>query len=144
MEETHRTRNRKKAQSFYVLSDCTQISTYSPAQKLSEPFAFGFLWKLHYDCLHHWQLSIQLSLKPLSPPRGLSVGQESKVKVLVAQSCPTLGLHGLQPIRLLSMEFSMQVYWNGLPFPSPGDLPNWGLEPASPVSPTLEGWFLTI
>ena len=42
MEETQRTRNRKKAQSFYVLSDCIQISTYSPAQKLSESFAFGF------------------------------------------------------------------------------------------------------
>ena len=28
-----------------------------------------------------------------------------------------------------SMEFSRQEYWNGLPFPSPGDLPNPGIEP---------------
>ena len=33
----------------------------------------------------------------------------------------------------LSMEFSRQVYWNGLPFPSPGDLPNPGIEPESPA-----------
>ena len=29
------------------------------------------------------------------------------------------------------MEFSKQKYWNGLPFPSPGDLPNPGIEPWS-------------
>ena len=32
----------------------------------------------------------------------------------------------------LSMEFSKQEYWNGLLFPSPGDLPNPGIEPWSP------------
>ena len=31
-----------------------------------------------------------------------------------------------------SMEFSRQEYWSGLPFPSPGDLPNPGIEPGSP------------
>ena len=33
----------------------------------------------------------------------------------------------------LSMEFSRQEYGNGLPFPSPGDLPNPGMEPGSPA-----------
>ena len=32
-----------------------------------------------------------------------------------------------------SMGFSRQEYWSGLPFPSPGDLPNPGFEPRSPV-----------
>ena len=32
----------------------------------------------------------------------------------------------------LSMEFSRQEYWRGLPFSSPGDLPNAGIKPASP------------
>ena len=32
-----------------------------------------------------------------------------------------------------SMEFSRQVYWSGLPFPSPGDLPNPGIKPRSPA-----------
>ena len=33
----------------------------------------------------------------------------------------------------LSMGFSRQGYWSGLPFPSPGDLPNPGIEPRSPA-----------
>ena len=33
----------------------------------------------------------------------------------------------------LSMEFSRQEYWGGLPFPSPGDLPNSGIEPECPA-----------
>ena len=32
-----------------------------------------------------------------------------------------------------SMEFSRQQYWSGLPFPSPGDLPDPGIEPGSPT-----------
>ena len=34
----------------------------------------------------------------------------------------------------LSMGFSKQEYWSGLPFPSPGDLPDPGIEPGSPAS----------
>ena len=33
----------------------------------------------------------------------------------------------------LSMGFSRQEYWSGLPFPSPGDLPNPGVQPGSPA-----------
>ena len=33
----------------------------------------------------------------------------------------------------LSMGFSRQEYWRGLPFPSPGDLPNPGIKPRSPA-----------
>ena len=38
---------------------------------------------------------------------------------------------------LLSMGFSRQEYWSRLPFPPPGDLPDPGTEPESPVSPVL-------
>ena len=41
----------------------------------------------------------------------------------------------------MSMGFSRQEYWNGLSFPLPGDLPDPGIEPASPVSPALAGGF---
>ena len=34
---------------------------------------------------------------------------------------------------LLSMEFSRQEYWSGMSFPSPGDLPDPGIEPRSPA-----------
>jgi len=43
----------------------------------------------------------------------------------------------------LSMGFSRQEYWSGLPFPSPGDLPNPGIEPTSFMSPELAGRFFT-
>ena len=36
------------------------------------------------------------------------------------------------------MGFSRQEYWGGLPFPPPGNLPDPGTEPASPVAPTLQ------
>ena len=63
------------------------------------------------------------------------------MKVLVTPSCPTL----CDPMDYshqvpLSMAFSRQEYWRGLPFPPPGDLPNPGTEPASPV---LAGGFFT-
>ena len=38
----------------------------------------------------------------------------------------------------MCMGFSRQEYWSGLPFPSPGDLPNPGIKPASPVSPAIQ------
>ena len=43
----------------------------------------------------------------------------------------------------LPLEFSRQEYWSGLPFPTPGDLPNPGIEPTSLASPELAGKFFT-
>ena len=43
----------------------------------------------------------------------------------------------------LSMGFSRQEYTSGLPFPSPEDLPDPGIEPASPMLPALSGRFFT-
>ena len=37
------------------------------------------------------------------------------------------------PWTIQSMEFSRPEYWSGEPFPSPGDLPNPGIEPRSPA-----------
>ena len=57
-----------------------------------------------------------------------------KVKVLVAQSYPTLETPWTVAHQApLFMEFSRQEYWSGLPFPSPRDLPNPGMEPGSPA-----------
>ena len=41
--------------------------------------------------------------------------------------------HGLAHQAPLSMEFSRQEYWSGLPFPSPGNLPDSGIKPESPT-----------
>ena len=43
----------------------------------------------------------------------------------------------------LSMGFSGQEYWSGLPCPPPGDLPHPGMEPSSLASPVLAGVFFT-
>ena len=62
-----------------------------------------------------------------------------------AQSCPALcDPWTITSQTLLSMGFSRQEYWSGLPFPSPLDLPNPGTEPASLVSAALaSGFFIT-
>ena len=44
----------------------------------------------------------------------------------------------------LSVGFSRQESWSGLPFPAPGDLPDPGIEPTSVRSPALAGGFFTI
>ena len=69
--------------------------------------------------------------------------QKSHYYCLVAKSCPTL----LRPHELyiahqgpLSMEFSRQECWSGFPYLPPGDLPDPGIEPASPA---LVSWFFT-
>ena len=58
------------------------------------------------------------------------------------QSCPTLcdPMNYSPPQAPLSMGFSRQEYWGGLPFPSPEDLPDPGIEPGSPA---LTGGFFT-
>ena len=49
--------------------------------------------------------------------------------------CDPMHCNCLSP---LSVGFPRQEYWSGLPFPSPGDLPNPGIEPTSPVSLALQ------
>ena len=41
------------------------------------------------------------------------------------------------------MGFPRQEYWRGLPFPTPGDLPDPGIEPTSLASSALAGGFFT-
>ena len=63
----------------------------------------------------------------------------------VAQLCPTL----CDPWTVahqapLSVGFSSQEYWSGLPFPPAGDLPDPGIKPTSLVTPALAGGFFTL
>ena len=53
---------------------------------------------------------------------------------LVTKLCPTLATPWIVALQTpLSMGFPRQEYWGGLPFPSPGDLPDPGIEPGSPA-----------
>jgi len=83
-----------------------------------------------------------------SPPRELIVSlfTEEDACMLLSQFsrvrlCVTLWTVGHQAP--LSMGFSMQEYWSGLPCPPPGDLPDPGIEPVSLMSPALAGGFFT-
>ena len=54
-----------------------------------------------------------------------------------AQLCPNHGVGSSV------MKLSRQEYWSGLPFPTPEDLSDPGIKPASPVSPALADGFFT-
>ena len=57
------------------------------------------------------------------------------MKVLVSQSClsVTPWTVACQAPQSMEFKFSRQEYWSGLPFPSPGDLPDPGIKPWSPA-----------
>ena len=52
---------------------------------------------------------------------------------LVAKSCLTLVTPWTVACHSLSLGFSRQEHWSGLPFPSTGDLPNPGIKPRCPA-----------
>ena len=65
--------------------------------------------------------------------------------IIIMYAC-SVGSDSLRLLRVtclapLSIAFSRQGYWNRLPFPPPGDLPDSGIEPKSLVSPPLAGIF---
>ena len=81
-----------------------------------------------------WSLGLRLQ-RPLAFCLWLSCTYHSASSVggLVTKSCLTLATPWSIACQApLSMRFSMQEYWNRLPFPSPGDLPDPGIEPRSP------------
>ena len=75
----------------------------------------------------------------------LSVWTLHHVRAKSLQSCPTLcdSMDYIARQAPLSMGFSRQEFWSGLPCPPPGDLPNPGIEPMSLTSPALAGGSFT-
>ena len=112
---------------------------------------------------HDWAISLSLSLQQEKNIKNkenwnriltfannkhdnkqLARNFHEKVKMLVAQSCPTL----CNPWTVarqapLSIAFSRQEYCSGLPFPPPGDLLDSGIKPTSLTSPELTGRFFS-
>ena len=70
----------------------------------------------------------------------MKVKTESEVAQFVQLlATPWTAAHRAPP----SMGFSRQEYWSGVPLPSPGGLPDAGIQPTSLVSPALAGRFFT-
>ena len=80
-----------------------------------------------------------------SPPGNLTVVLHvTSVCVSLLNHAQLFRLHGVQPVRLLCpWNFPRQEYWSKLLFPSPGDLPHPGIEPASLASSALASGFFT-
>ena len=60
-----------------------------------------------------------------------------------AQLCLTVSPWTVACQTPLSVGFSRQEYWSGLPYPSPGDLPDPGIKPVSPAALELAGRLFT-
>ena len=78
-------------------------------------------------CSHQTNISFLEICLSMSLCSAASVVSDSLTPWTIAHQAPLL------------MGFSKQEYWSGLPFPSPGDLPNPGMEPMSLMSPALAG-----
>ena len=64
-----------------------------------------------------------------SARKGYSESEAKSLSCIRLCNCMDSSLHQAP----LSMGFSRQEYWSGLPFPSPGNLPNPGIKPRSPA-----------
>ena len=109
-------------------------STQRPCTDLTAEGLGRFLnlFELHHPCLRHESHRVQ-SVMPTSsnwPHFHLSAPPRYGGGGLVAKSYPTLATPWTVAHQApLSMEFFRQEYWSGLPFPSPGDLPDPRIEP---------------
>ena len=116
-------------------------------QLILQEVLYLYFWNLRLDGLHHragcqfrcfwsashWLLMIPhclLEMRPSLPFFNTTVLVLSHVWLFTT---PRTVAHAP-----LSLGFSRQEYWSGLPVPPLGDLPNPGIEPAFPVSPALQ------
>ena len=83
--------------------------------------------KLHNSESNHLDNSTRVHLEPSLGDTGVVLGCHRKSEV--TQLRPTLS----DPMGPPPVGFSRQECWSGLPFPSPGDGPNPGIEPRSPA-----------
>ena len=103
----------------------------------------SILWKAN---LQYVFTTSTISSLWTSNPNSLNYCKKKMIYVLSRFSCVQLSATQwtLAHQTPLSIRFSSQEYWSGLPFSFPGNLPNPGIEPMSLRSSTLAGRFFTI
>ena len=89
---------------------------------------------VHFHCLLHSQVLLRSSAVNSFACAVCVLSRSSRVQLF--ESPWTVALQAP-----LSMGFSRQEYWSGLPFPPPGDLPDSGIKTAPPVTLALAGGF---
>ena len=121
------------------------ISSHSSEQRWkgnSGDISFIFFWLHHMACgtsptrdRIHAPYSGSTESLPVDPCGSLPL---VTFAASVAWSCLFATPWTVASQAPLSMVFSRQVYWSGLPFPPPGHLPYPGIEPVSPAYPALK------
>ena len=97
-------------------------------------FFLSFFFQLYQNTLH----------TDCGPHMLYTEKAKINVKCMHAQSCLTVGDSiDCSHQAPLSMRIPQQVYWSGLPFPTPGDHPNPGIKIVLPASASLAGRFFT-
>ena len=119
-----------------------ETSLASPAVRLHFPVQRVGVWPLVGELRSHmpWGQKNVKKTNNAAPPPRTTIVTNSMCCCSVAKSCSTFcdPMDSNLPGSSLSMEFSWQEYWSEFPFPSPGILPDPGIEP---VSPALGGRF---
>ena len=111
----------------YLYLDTFMVhSTHSISSQLKYHQIKRLFLTFLYKTSNPLELFVPLTYKTLFFFKWSEVKLLSRVWLLVT---PWTVAHQASP----SMGFSRQEYWSGLPFPSPGDLPNPGIEPRSPA-----------
>ena len=119
-----------------VAKSQTQLSNWTANNNLSFPLSHtavctpGFFYYLIWSSFHYQLHSLSLIV-------CMHVQSLSRVQLFVT-------LWTVDHKAPLSMGFSWQEHWSGLPFPPPGDLPDSEIEPESPVSPALQADYLPL
>ena len=106
----------------YQRSNCKHPLDHQKGKRVPEKHLFLLYWLCQsFDGVDHNKLWKILKVKVKVKVKSLSrVRLFATPWTIAYQASPSLG-------------FSRQEYWSGLPFPSPGDLPNPEIEPGSPV-----------
>ena len=98
---------------------------------ISPLYHYGILPRLFSESMHRTPASVLNTFSPLTLWILVTTVCRGSQPLVIANSFATPQTVAHQAP--LSMGFSRQEYWSGLPFPSPGELPDPGIEPASPA-----------
>ena len=125
---------------FRIWSNHCRLSWSHPphSPELLQNFLNAILFLLLFSCILLSTKRLEFSLKILTPITFLCACLQcvpSRFSWVWLFVTPWTVAHQAP----LSMEFSRQGYWSGLPCPSPGDLPDSGIKLASLTSPALAG-----
>ena len=131
-EESEKAGLKLNIQKTKIMASSPITSWQTEGEKVEVMTDFTFLGSkiiANGDCSHEIKRHLLLGRKAMTNIKWSEVKSLIRVRLLVTPWATAYQAP-------LSMGFSRQEYWSGLPFPSPGHLPNPGIEPGSPALQT--------